>query len=61
MNVKEKITISDFGDKTFKIRVVEPKNEKKASFTHYLHNPFFTLYSINHFNSYSFIFDILFY
>jgi len=38
MNVKENITISDFGDKTFKIRIVEPKNEKKASFTHYLHN-----------------------
>jgi DNA (cytosine-5)-methyltransferase 1 len=38
MNVREKITISDFGDKTFKIRIVEPKNEKKASFTHYLRN-----------------------
>ena len=38
MNVKEKITIEDFEDKSFKIRIVEPENEKKASFTHYLHN-----------------------
>ncbi|PCJ67690.1 MAG: DNA (cytosine-5-)-methyltransferase [Bacteroidetes bacterium] len=38
MNVKEKITIEDFEDKSFKMRVVEPENEKKASFTHYLHN-----------------------
>lgn len=38
MKLKEKITIEDFEDKSFKIRVVELENEKKASFTHYLHN-----------------------
>ncbi|MBC8265339.1 MAG: DNA cytosine methyltransferase [Flavobacteriales bacterium] len=38
MKLKERITIEDFGDKSFKIRVVEPEDEKKASFTHYLHN-----------------------
>jgi DNA (cytosine-5)-methyltransferase 1 len=38
MKLKEKITIEDFGDCSFKIRIVEPENEQKASFTHYLHN-----------------------
>lgn len=38
MELKEKITIEDIEGKFFKIRVIEPKNEKKASFTHYLHN-----------------------
>jgi len=38
MKTKEKITIEDFGDTSFKIRVVESENEQKASFTHYLHN-----------------------
>jgi len=38
MKLKERITIEDFEDKSFKVRVVEPENEKKASFTHYLHN-----------------------
>lgn len=38
MKLKERITIEDFEDKSFKVRVVEPDNEKKASFTHYLHN-----------------------
>lgn len=38
MKLKERITIEDFGDNSFKVRVVEPDNEKKASFTHYLHN-----------------------
>ncbi len=38
MKLKERITIEDFEDKTFKVRIVEPENEKKASFTHYLHN-----------------------
>ncbi len=38
MKLKEKITTEDFGDSSFKIRIVEPENEQKASFTHYLHN-----------------------
>lgn len=38
MKLKERITIEDFGDESFKVRVVEPESEKKASFTHYLHN-----------------------
>ena len=38
MKLKERITIEDFEDKSFKVRIVEPENEKKASFTHYLHN-----------------------
>ena len=38
MKIKEKISIEDFDGKTFKIKIVEPKNEKEASFTHYLHN-----------------------
>lgn len=38
MELKEKITIEDIEGKVFKIRIVEPENEKKASFTHYLHN-----------------------
>jgi len=38
MKLKEKITIDYFEDSAFKIRIVEPENEQKASFTHYLHN-----------------------
>jgi DNA (cytosine-5)-methyltransferase 1 len=38
MELIEKISIEDFNNKTFKVRVVEPINEYKASFTHYLHN-----------------------
>ena len=38
MRISEKITIEDFGDTSFKIRVVESENEQKASFTHYIHN-----------------------
>lgn len=38
MKLKEKISIEDFEGKSFKVRIVEPQNEKKASFTHYLHN-----------------------
>ena len=38
MKTKEKITIEDFGDTSFKTRIVESENEQKASFTHYLHN-----------------------
>lgn len=38
MKLKEKISIEDFEGKSFKVRIIEPQNEKKASFTHYLHN-----------------------
>ena len=38
LELKEKITIDDFEGKSFKVRIVESQNEKKASFTHYLHN-----------------------
>jgi DNA (cytosine-5)-methyltransferase 1 len=38
MKLKEKITIDDIDGKKFKIRIVEPENNKKAIVTHYLHN-----------------------
>jgi len=38
MDIKEKITIEDVNGKSFKIRLVEPENYKKAAFTHYVHN-----------------------
>jgi DNA (cytosine-5)-methyltransferase 1 len=38
MRVKEKITIENFEDKKFKIRLVEAEKDTKAPFTHYLHN-----------------------
>lgn len=38
MNFKEKITIDTIGDKQFKIRLIEPKNNDEAVLTHYLHN-----------------------
>jgi DNA (cytosine-5)-methyltransferase 1 len=38
MKLKEKITIDDIGGQKFKIRVIEPDNDKKAVVTHYLHN-----------------------
>lgn len=38
MKLKERITIEDFDGQPFQIRVVEPENEKGASFTHYLNN-----------------------
>lgn len=38
MKLKEKITIDDIDGKKFKIRIVEPENNKKAVVTHYLHN-----------------------
>jgi len=34
----EEISIEDFGDKKFKIRIVEPVNNKAAVVTHYLQN-----------------------
>ena len=38
MKRKEKISIEDFDGKRFQIRLVEPKDNKKAVLTHYLHN-----------------------
>jgi len=38
MRKKEKIAITNFGDKHFKKRLLEFKRESEASFTHYLHN-----------------------
>ena len=38
MNTKEKISIDEFDGKRFQIRLVEPKVDKKAVLTHYLHN-----------------------
>jgi DNA (cytosine-5)-methyltransferase 1 len=38
MKTKEKISIDEFDGKRFQIRLVEPKADKKAVLTHYLHN-----------------------
>ena len=38
MKTKEKISIDEFDGKRFQIRLVEPKDDKKAVLTHYLHN-----------------------
>ncbi|MGH1385079.1 DNA cytosine methyltransferase [Kordia sp.] len=38
MLLKEKISIEDFGEKKFKIKVIESKKDTEAAFTHYLHN-----------------------
>lgn len=38
MKLKEKISIDEFDGKRFQIRLVEPKDDKKAVLTHYLHN-----------------------
>lgn len=38
MKTKEKISIEEFDGKRFKIRLVEPDNNRKAVITHYLHN-----------------------
>lgn len=38
MNIKEKISIDEFDGKRFQIRLIEPKSDKKAVLTHYLHN-----------------------
>jgi DNA (cytosine-5)-methyltransferase 1 len=38
MRIREKISIEDFADKRFKIRIIEPEKDTEASFTHYLHN-----------------------
>ncbi|WP_298427940.1 hypothetical protein [uncultured Kordia sp.] len=38
MLLKEKISIENFEDKKFKIRLIESKKDTEAAFTHYLHN-----------------------
>src|SRR5699024_9647529 len=38
MKFKEKISLETVGDKQFRIKLVEPENNKKAILTHYLHN-----------------------
>lgn len=38
MKLKEKISIDEFDGKRFQIKLVEPKENKKAVLTHYLHN-----------------------
>lgn len=38
MNLKEKVCLEEFGDKQFKIKLVEPENNNEAVLTHYLHN-----------------------
>jgi DNA (cytosine-5)-methyltransferase 1 len=38
MKKKEKISIEEFDGKRFQVRLIEPKGNKKAVLTHYLHN-----------------------
>jgi DNA (cytosine-5)-methyltransferase 1 len=38
MKTKEKISINEFDGKRFQVRLVQPKDDKKAVLTHYLHN-----------------------
>ena len=38
MKLKEKISIDEFDNKKFKIRIFEPSDNRKAVLTHYLHN-----------------------
>ena len=38
MKTKVKISIDEFDGKRFKIKLIEPKDNKKAILTHYLHN-----------------------
>lgn len=38
MDLKEKISLEMFGNKHFRIKLVEPENNKEAVLTHYLHN-----------------------
>jgi DNA (cytosine-5)-methyltransferase 1 len=38
MKNRERISIDEFDGKRFQIRLVEPKADKKAVLTHYLHN-----------------------
>ncbi len=38
MKVKEQISIDEFDEKRFQVRLVEPSDDRKAVLTHYLHN-----------------------
>ncbi|WP_314057950.1 DNA mismatch endonuclease Vsr [Empedobacter brevis] len=38
MDLKEKIYLETFGNKQFRIKLVEPENNQEAVLTHYLHN-----------------------
>lgn len=38
MNLKEKISLETFGNKQFRIKLIEPENNQEAVLTHYLHN-----------------------
>ena len=38
MLIKEKISIEEFDDKSYQVRLIEPLEEEKAVLTHYLHN-----------------------
>lgn len=38
MNLKEKISLEKIFEKEYKIKVVEPENNKEAVITHFLHN-----------------------
>jgi len=38
MEFKEKISIEEYGGKRFKLRIVEPNDNKEAILTHYIHN-----------------------
>ncbi len=38
MNINEKISIDEFDGKKFKIRIIEPEDNRKAVVTHYLNN-----------------------
>ncbi len=38
MDLKEKISLETFGDKQFRIKLIEPENNQEAALTHYLHN-----------------------
>ena len=38
MEFKEKISLETFGDKQFRIRLIEPSNNKEAVLTHFMHN-----------------------
>ncbi len=38
MLIKEKMSIEEFDDKSYQIKLVEPLEEEKAVLTHYLHN-----------------------
>lgn len=38
MRFKEKVSLETFDDKQFRIRLIEPEDNKEAALTHYLHN-----------------------